>query len=356
MKTPVRGYAARRRFLGLNPAGVTAIVVGVVLVGLWMFGVFDPLSKMLFAPREPSHRGQVAIPVSAVGIPAYTRITRDHLWSAKEGNFAVIYLRPDQVTPEIIRNSTNVFGRIMDHDKPPGYVFTEADFLPRGTRPGLVAGIPAGKRAMRVPVEKIPGLVGLLPGDRFDLISTMPIDVGGASAMTAGGGMYGKQLDLQARMTNWQKQATVRVIVQSGDVVQPVTTRQIPVATNTMTSGLIVRTKPIQEVVIAVSPYEVAHLTEALAIGAELSCVPRSGRPDDPRDSITPESSPFSPFGGTTMQRPSGRASSSSSSAAEPSVSPSSPTPPPGMFGAGFTSIETISGTKREIVATPVKR
>src|SRR5258708_30872076 len=154
MKTPVRGYAARRRFLGLNPAALVAIAAVVVIAGLWIFGVFDPMA-ILFPPRAPSHRGQIAIPVSSVVIPAYTKITRDHLWSTKEGNFTVTYIRPEQATPDIIRNATNIFGRIMDHDKPPGYVFTEADFLPRGTRPGLVAGIPAGKRAMRVPVEKI---------------------------------------------------------------------------------------------------------------------------------------------------------------------------------------------------------
>src|SRR5437762_4819081 len=100
------------------------------------------------------------------------------------------------------------------------------------------------------------------------------------------------------------------------------TTRQIPVANNSMTQGLIVRTKPVQEVVIAVSPIEVAHLTEALAIGADISCVPRSGRPDDPYDSVTPESNPWSPFGGT-VQRPSTAAGETSSPSA------------PGMFGKG---------------------
>jgi hypothetical protein len=174
----------------------------------------------------------------------------------------------------------------------------------------------------------------------------LPIDASGAASLATTGGMYGKQLDLQARLTNWQKQATVRVVVQSGDVVQAMTTRMVPVANNTLVSGLVVRTKPVQEVVIAVRPGEVAHLTEALAVGAEISCVPRSGRPDDPRDSITPESQPFSPYGGT-VPRPGSTASTSAGGSAEPVANP---------FGAGFTPIETISGTKREIVAAPVKR
>jgi Flp pilus assembly protein CpaB len=341
LRTPVRGYSARRKWLGLNPAAITAIVIVMAFAALWATKVIDPIGYFS-GPREPSHRGMVAIPVSAMPIPAYTRITRDHLWDGKKGTFASTYIPAGLVTPEVIRNVNAIFGRVMDHDKPPNYAFTEADFLPLGTKPGLVAGIPAGKRAMRVPVEKIPGLVGLLPGDRFDLISTLPIDGSGGGAI-AGGGLYGKQLELQARLTNWQKQATVRVIVQSGDVVQPMTTRQVPVANNSLTNGLIVRTKPVQEVVIAVSPYEVAHLTEALAVGAEISCVPRSGRPDDPRDSITPESSPWSPYGGT-VQRPSSNEAAGTATGA------------PGLYGAGFTPIETIAGNKREIVATPVKK
>jgi Flp pilus assembly protein CpaB len=344
MRTPARGYSARRKWLGLSPAAIAAIVVVMAIGGLWIGGVIDPI-RLFRGSGEPSHRGQVAIPVSAMVIPAYTRITRDHLWNPTTHNFAVIYLRPEQITPEIKRTQSSVIGRVMDHDKPPTYVFTEADFLPPGTKPGLVAGIPSGKRAMRVPAEKITGLIGLLPGDRFDLLSTLPIDGGGAASGGMGGGLYARQLELQARLTNWQKQATVRVVVQNGNIVQPMTTRQVPVSNPSLTQGIIVRTKPVQEVVIAVFPSEVAHLTEALAVGAEVTCIPRSGRPDDPYDSITPESNPWSPYGGV-VQRPSAVSSDGSS----PTVTS------PGMFGAGFTPVETISGNKREIIAAPVKK
>jgi Flp pilus assembly protein CpaB len=243
----------------------------------------------------------------------------------------------------MFRSVNSVIGRVLNHDKPAGYVFTEADFEPKGTRPGLVAGIPAGKRAMRIPVERIPGLVELQPGDRFDLVATAPIDAGGAAA-SMGGGIYARQLELQARLSNWQKQATVRVVVQSGDVVEPMRTRQVPVANNTMTNGLVVRTKPVQEVVIAVLPEEVSRLTEAMAVGEDISCVPRSGRPEDPHESITPDSMPVSPFGG--------RAPSLQSKVSESS-------PPSGglsNFGDGFTTIETINGSKRDMVGAPVKR
>jgi Flp pilus assembly protein CpaB len=319
---------------------VTAIVVAVGIGALWATGVIDPLAP--FRKEPPSLKGMVQIPVSAVVIPAYTKITRDHFWNPKTGSFATLTVRQEQVSQEMIGTMSQIIGRVMDHDKPVGYAFTESDFLPKGTRPGLVAGIPPGKRAMRIPLEKIPGLAGLLPGDRFDLVSTLPIDIGGAGI--AGGGIYGKQLEVQARMANLQKQATVRVVVQNGNIVQPVTTRQVPVANSTLTSGLIVRTKPVQEVVIAVGPGEVAHLTEALAVGADVACIPRSGRPEDPRDSVTPESSPISPYGGV-VQRPTAGAASGSSPGSPASTA----------YGAGFAPIETIAGSKREIIAAPVK-
>jgi len=357
MKTPARGYQARRKVLGLSPAWITVVVLLVVFGGLWIGGVIDPI-HLFFGPRPPSHRGEIAIPVSGTNIPAYTRLTRDHLWNPQAKTFAVIWLRPEQVSPDMKRNLGDIVGRVLNHDKAGNYVFTEADFLPPGTRPGLVAGIPPGKRAMRVDTSRIPGLIGLVPGDRFDLVSTLPLEPGGAGTALAAGGLYGRQLDLQARLTNWQKQATVRVVVQNGNIVQPMTTRQIPVANNSLTQGLIVRTRPVQEVIIAVAPGEVARLTEAMAVGAEISCVPRSGNPADPHDSVTPELYPVSPFGGT-VARPTATASVAvPGEPSDPNIPGSTPISPlgPNLFGAGFSQIESISGNKREIIATPVKR
>lgn len=344
MKARLTGYAARRPWYQFSPAVVTALVVVAALAGLWIFKVIDPV-QMLFGKSEPSHRGQIAIPVGASPIPAYTKVNRDHLWNRTTGSFAVIYLRPEQIPSDVFRSLNQVIGRVVNHDKPPMYAFTEADFFPKGTRPGLVGAIPPGKRAMRVPLERIPGLVGLLPGDRFDLVSTLAIDPGAATGLAAGG-VYGRQLDMQARLLNYGKQATVRVVVQAGDIVEPMKTRNVPVASSTMTSGLIVRTKPVQEVVIAVAPREVARLTEALAVGADIACVPRSGRPDDPVDSVTPESLPVSPY-----------ASYAQDLAGGGNANPDAPSRPTQRgLGAGFSPIESISGGKREILAAPVKR
>src|SRR6266550_4471959 len=67
----------------------------------------------------------------------------------------VVFLPPRAVTKEMLLNISDIIGRVLDGDKKPGYVFTDADFLPRGTREGLVAGIPAGKRAIRISAERV---------------------------------------------------------------------------------------------------------------------------------------------------------------------------------------------------------
>ena len=280
-----------------GPTIVLAAVAAVVIIvgALAALGVVD-LSKL--RSSEPSTAGLIAVPTPAKMIPAYMRVRRDHLWDASRARISVIYLPPRAVTPEMLVSISDVIGRVLDHDKEPGYVFTESDFLPKGTREGIVAGIPAGKRAVRISADKVDGLYGLHAGDRFDLLATMPIQARGSSGGQSFGfsGPYGQQLALQAQLSNWDKQATVRVIVQSAVVVEPMITRGIPVYQGSLTEGAATRVRPVQEAVIAIDPEEVAPLTEAIAVDAKLTSIPRSGRPDDPPNSRTPNLQPVSPF------------------------------------------------------------
>jgi Flp pilus assembly protein CpaB len=336
----MRSFDQRRSTVPRPAASIvlTAVLVSVAvaLAVLWGLGVID-VSK--FRTAQASTAGLVAVPTAARTIPAYTKITRDHLWDPTNGRLTFVHLAPNSVTKEMLINFSDIIGRVIDHEKPAGYVFTETDFLPRGTREGIVAGIPPGKRAIRVPADKVEGLYGLRPGDRFDLVATLAIDGGRGGAQSFNfGGVYGQQIALQARLSNWQKQATVRVMVQDGTVVEPLTTRQVPVFSNTLTQGGITRMRPVQEIVIAVDPEEVAPLTEAMAVDAKISTVPRSGRPDDPIDSKTPGLRPVSPFTGVGSGGFTGATSESSSQTAG---------------AAPFAVVETIMGPKRELTAVP---
>jgi hypothetical protein len=281
------------------PLGLLALVLaagallagGAVVLGNAISRSSTPAVAPLVRPD-----GHVGLPISGRAIPAYTKITRDDLWDARNGRLAVTFV-PESQVGEALFELSKIIGRVLDHDKPAGYAFTERDFLPKGTRPGVVAGIPAGKRALRLDAGKIGGLVGLNPGDRFDVVATQPVDPQSAARPGALdlGGAYGALLSQQLALQNQtlrRQQAIVRVVVQSGVVVSPLETRNVPVSSSTLTSGLRTTTRPVQEMVIAIDPDEVAPLTESMAVGAQLTCLPRSGLPDDPKGSVTPGSIP----------------------------------------------------------------
>jgi Flp pilus assembly protein CpaB len=325
-----------------GPSGLTGPMIAVavaasaiVVVGtLLAFGLVD-FSKL--TSTERSTVGLIAVPTPARPIPAYTRVRRDHVWDPKNARVAVVYLPPRAVTPEMLVNLSDVIGRVLDHEKAAGYVFTESDFLPKGTREGIVGGIPAGKRAVRISADKVDGLYGLHSGDRFDLLVTMPIDGsrGGSAQPFNFAGVHGQELALQARLSNWQKQATVRVIIQNGVIVEPMATRGVPILQSSLTDGAATRVRPVQEVVIAINPEEVALLTEAIAVEARITTVPRSGRPDDPPDSITPALRPVSPF--TSLGSEDVDAAESDAAADQ----------------GAFKMVETIMGQKRALTAVP---
>ena len=298
---------------------VVSAIAAVVLLAL--LGVID-LSKL--RSNQPSTAGLIAVPTSAVQIPAHTRIRRDHLWDRANTRISVVYLPPRAVTKEMLLNITQIIGRVLDSEKEPGYVFTDADFLPRGTREGLVAGIPAGKRAIRVSAERVEGLYGLNAGDRFDIVATLPIDAADGGRSLNFSGPYSQEIALETQLSNWEKQATVRVIVQNAVIVEPMVARGVPVTT-TSAQAAAARARAVQEAVIAVSPSEVALLTEAMAVDARLSSIPRSGRPEDPVNSRTPDLRPFSPFAA-----PGGDNKSNA-----------------------FSTVETIMGPKRAVTAVP---
>ena len=311
---------------GLTGSQGLLLLVAALLVVLAVAIVSGALPWFSSPPPPPSTEGLVAVPTVARRVAAYGRITRDDVWDARQGRLAVLYLPPNAVTPAMLTRVQDVVGRVLAHEKLPGYVFTEADFLPKGSRDGLVGGIPPGQRAMRIPAERVQGLHGLHLGDRFDLVATLPIETGrnGASPSMGLSGPYEEQMALEARLSNWQKQATVRVLVQNGLIVQPMGPRVEEQVQNSLGQGASVRTRAIQEAVIAVAPEEVARLTEGMVVQALITAVPRSGQPEE-EIVDTPDlqpSSPFSTFGG------------------------------PADDGS-FRTVETFMGRTREMAAVP---
>ncbi|MEM9378750.1 MAG: hypothetical protein AAGB93_02295 [Planctomycetota bacterium] len=229
--------------------------------------------------------------MSAREVPAYSRISRDDLFDGKRGNFATVDVRKELADENgIFLSASEIVGRVLARVKSPGYVFTENDFLPKGTRPGLAGGIPPGKRAFRIEVDLVHGIIGLNPGDRFDLLAASTTGEEGA-ASTDGPtfvGLYSNMMRQRSTSNGKRPRAQVDVIVNDGVVVTPLETRVIPVSSASLTSGLTTSTRPVQEMVIALRPDEVSPLLAAIKLGSDITCIARSGRPGEPENDITP--------------------------------------------------------------------
>lgn len=245
--------------------------------------------------------GTVAVPAAAVAIPAYTRVRLEHLVEPRTQDFRVMYLPEGSILPDTFVDAREIIGRVLASDKPAGHLFSERDFFPPGTREGIVAGIPPGKRALRIDAGKVNGIVGLGRGDRFDLVATLDLSRSGSSAVQMKGTGASELGTLGSRMR-------ASTVVEEGAVVQPLETRAVAGR-----NGQVV-----EEMVIAVDPSEVAALTEALHSGARIDCVPLSGRPPDV------------------------------------AVAPSER--PEAEKRDGLSVIETISGRERRVVAVPFGR
>lgn len=317
--------------IGLMIVVVAAIFLYVLIAGQVTIPFTDPPRVISFGAQEEEKpweppEGTVPVLVSGRKIPAYKKITRDDIWDLEKQEPSVVWLPEENLEEYVIRDAKQILGRVMAHEKSPGYVFTENDFQPKGTRPGVVGGIPPGMRAMRIELAQVRGLYGLNPGDRFDIVAAIALEGDPTDELKSYGGVYSDRMALESRLGNLGKQATVDVIVQNGIVVSPVETVQVP-SSQASLMGRRAGTRPVQEVVVAVRPEEVAPFTQALAVNANLSVIPRSGHPDDDATSMTPSSRPRSPFatGGDHADGASG----------------------------GMQLVETIDGSSRELVPVP---
>ena len=241
---------------------------------------------------HPKDAEEVAVPLSAQPIPAYTKVTRDYLLDPLTGAMKVVYLRTDNVDSSLLTDPYKIVGQVLAHDKPAGFLFTIDDFLPEGTRPGLMAAIPPGKRALTLNRTKIQGIdFGLKPGDHLDLVVTIPMDPGKALSNLHVASYYSDPSTFPTLMDPQNKMA-VKVLAQNSTVIAPLVTGRAP-------AGPTPSGAPPQDIILAVDPEEVAPLTRALAGNLEIMAVTRSGDPGDPGASLqTPGTNPGLKFSG----------------------------------------------------------
>ena len=226
-------------------------------------------------------------------------------------------------------------GRVAKRDIPPESPLFEADFFEKGTRAGVVAAIPAGKRAMIIDASRLPGVHNLRPGDRIDLVAAITVDMRDVyrvlwsgynrnNSANAYNGLGRNQMvqpitpgvvtGTSAVPQAWEnpeviasplREAEFRILVDNGTLVTAAKrgTPGAPLAPD-RSGGSLLNNKPgmsgsldgltgppgappkpnaanpaaaVDEVMIVMHADEVPALTQALAIGAQIVVIPRSG-------------------------------------------------------------------------------
>ena len=276
---------------------VGAIVIGgAATVGLLAATNVVPLAKLEFwrPQAAPIPRDWIAVPVPVRAIPAYSMVTKDYLINPKTGSWEMIWSPPKLVPKDAILDLAKIRGRVIAHEKVPFTCFMESEFLPPGTRPGVAAGTPDGKRALTLEVAKIKGVFGLKEGDKVDLLADVPLDklslFGGPDA---GRPMLVVQPAGHTENTGKPRTET-RVLARDAVIVSPVTTRMKPVVTSSLTQGTTTRNLPVQEVVLAVGEDEVGGVTKALDwdLGILAQPAPAVPSPRMPRRRSRPRRAP----------------------------------------------------------------
>lgn len=312
----------RRSRVGTVPMTFVAFAIGAVVVvgGLWIAGVDLP-----FLSRGIGFH--VAIPINAREIAPYSRVSREDLWDPQLKSLAYLRLPPQKVigmsllgrnpqgqevrgpitqvidqdgvpifaladgsqiplnrtvkVGDALMQPSDIVNRVVRQQKPAGYGFQEEEFFPVGTKPGVAAATPAGKRALTLDANRLIGAHALNINDRVELVANIPVEKLAQfdQLVSAPNRLPGASLVLP-RHSRSTDQTETRVIALDAIVLQPITKRFQSDTSSSLTQGRVVQQLPVEEVVLAVVPDEATRLTEAISLGAKVNCLVRS------RDSV----------------------------------------------------------------------
>jgi len=243
------------------------------------------------------------IPICVKSVPPYTAVSREHVdWlhvAPEDG--------PKYAAKGIMLKFADVRGRVTARQHLAGFGFTEGDFLPKGSSAGIAGGTPSGKEAITLDVAacKLQGVHDLREGDHIDLLASIPVEMPGIGHTTSHPGINVVSTPDQALLP---KQGLVRTLVNDGVVVKPVTLRNKPISSNSLTQGTMTRTVPVEEIVIAVEAMEAKKLSQAIGLQYDITCLIHSGRPEPPsigpkvvaeKSKVSDSNADLNPFAGT---------------------------------------------------------
>ncbi|HUG94099.1 MAG TPA: SAF domain-containing protein [Planctomycetaceae bacterium] len=214
--------------------------------------------------------GIVRVPVAGRPVVVYSELAPGDLIDPRTGRSRTIAL-PESLAQAggIIRDPAEVVGRVVARDLAAGEYVTADDLLPPGTVPGLTGGVPPGMRMVTLDGSRLAGAASLQLRERFDIIATLPLSLADLTTSRRGGS---RLLSAPVSLAAGQRQADQRVIVRDGVVVAPLDSPAIPAE-----PGASRRSDEASgpRIAIAVAPEQVPLLTEAFALGVQLTVVAR---------------------------------------------------------------------------------
>jgi len=264
----------------------------------------------------------VRIPINSRPIPAYERVTREHLLNPATGGLMVQRVPPtstvgmsimgvtadgshvesrvesvrnvnDQVvfvvtdgrevphgqTIELggaLMNVNAILGRVVKKDKRPGMGFQEATFFPQGTPAGIAGATPSGMRAITLDATKLTGVHALNAGDQIDLMASIPVGELGSFQSQYNSRLPGAALVATASSDRSNSATEPMLLAQGAVVLKPVYVRNEATTSSSLTQGKRIQNVPKYEVAIAVAPDDVIPLQSALNKGLEITCITHS--------------------------------------------------------------------------------
>ncbi len=256
-------------------------------LGLVLYGVANSMGWLSSSPErvagKPSREGRVAVPRTLMSLKAFEKVRREDVYDRKLADESYFWLPKETVdkNPDWVTDLDQIINRVMARDKGKDFVFKKSDFLPEGSRTGIIAGVPEGKQGFFLDVEKIPGLRFLKQGDRFDLIASLP-KTSEESATEYGILMGG----VKVRGNKPIPVDGIRLLVKGGYLVALTTDRSMTTQgglelSNASGSGRVSAGRREERVAIAIDPEEAIPLTQALGDELKIHMVAQSGQAID---------------------------------------------------------------------------
>jgi hypothetical protein len=216
----------------------------------------------LASDKSSDHKGQIPVPIAARSIAVFSAVQPADLFDPNTHAVKISWVEPENAKKMgFMTQYPELLGRVVNHDKSPGYAFTEADFYPKGAQPTPANAVEPNMRGLYVDPNKIEGLAALKRGDHFDLMAVKPNP--GAHENDRTGTSYGNAAIARSESDRRVWNTSSRALVQDGKVIMA-----LPAAS----AG---KAKPGDQMYIQVSPDEFVDLQDALTLGARISCATR---------------------------------------------------------------------------------